>query len=182
MSEYGGAELLTEAGRILNEQGFSVASEVLEVIDRHWLLAENDLFILAIVPGSNLDDLCGVESYATAELLARIESKNAGSKRWDAYLVLMAQQGVDTDSAQQLMDLEYDTRGVRRLIATKTRPTPDNVRRALQAFMPLTRLVVGPDADAFEALEEQLRIHGVEADEARDMVAAFRSRGDLEHD
>lgn len=177
------SSLLSEAARVLQGNDFAVVSELLEgtEAETQWVLAESDLFIIAVVAAQDLSELRKVEAWAAPGLVERITQRQAGSKRWDAYLVLMTQGTVDDDDARKLVDLEYDTKGVRRVVAVDMEPTNADVRRVLQPFLPLGEHSGAELQDAFRDLEDQLVVHGVDSTEAQEMVAMFRSQGDLEH-
>ncbi len=81
--------------------------------------------------------------------------------------------------ASQLVDMEYDTRGVRRLIAVAVEPTDDDIRRVLRPFIPLPPPAPGGLSDAFTDLREQLVLNGVGDEDARRVVSAFQVKGHL---
>jgi hypothetical protein len=179
MSVDGG--LLAIASDVLRQNEFSVMSEHLHGADTGWVLAENDLFIVAVAAGPDLDELRRVESFAAPELIERLsQSEGVGGKRWDAYLVLIASSTIDApDDAKELVAIEYNTRGVRRLVAVGVEPTEEDVRRVLRPFMPLPPPLPGGLSDAFQDLSEQLVLNGVESEDAHRTVAAFQDRGHL---
>ncbi len=179
MSVDGG--LLAIASAVLRHNKFSVMSEHLHGADTGWVLAENDLFIVAVAAGPDLDELRRVESFAAPELIERLsQSEGVGGKRWDAYLVLIASSTIDAPAdAKELVAIEYNTRGVRRLVAVGVEPTEEDVRRVLRPFMPLPVPPPGGLSDAFQDLSEQLVLNGVESEDAQRMVAAFQDRGHL---
>jgi hypothetical protein len=145
------------------------------------VLAESDLFIVAVAAGPNLEELRRLESFAAPELLRRLsEAENVGGKRWDAYLVLIARHAANApDEAKELVAIGYNTRGVRRIVAVGVEPTDEELRRVLRPFLPLPTPTPGGLADAFDDLAEQLALNGVEPEEARRIVTAFQDRGHL---
>lgn len=173
--------LLTQAGTVLRANGFSVTAEHLVEADSGWVLAENELFIVAVVAGSDLLELRRLESFAVPELIDRLKrAEGVGGKRWDAYLVLLGRRAGDaSDEARHLVAIEYNTRGVRRLVAVGVEPTEESVRGVLRPFMPLPPPTPGGLADALQDLAEQLTLNGVEPDDAHRMVAAFQDTGHL---
>ncbi len=174
-------DLLEVASRVLAGNGFTVATEVLDVSSTPWLLAENDLFIVSVAAGLAMEDLRRIEPVAAQALLDRVASSAAGTKRWDAYLVLIAPQRADNAvHARQLIDLQYDTRGLRRLVALDVQPTNEDVKRVLRPFIPLPPTQPDTVDDAFNDLREQLVVNGVTRSEAERMVNAFLDRGNLE--
>lgn len=174
-------ELLAAAASVLRRNSFDVQQETLQGSDAGWLIAESELFVVAVAAARDVEQLRDVESYAAPELIERLRAAPAlGGKRWDAYLVLMASVSADDPAdATQPVNMEYDTRGVRRLVAVAVEPTEDDLRRVLRPFMALPPPLPGGLSDAFEDLEEQLVLNGVGEDEAHHVVAAFQDKGHL---
>lgn len=174
--------LLVEAARVLSENGFAVINEPLDGADTAWVLAENDLFIVAVAAAQDVDDLRRVESFAAPELIDRLSaSRDVGGKRWDAYLVLVSPRDIDEPSdTRGLVDMEYNTHGVRRLVSVAVEPTKEDLRRVLRPFIPLPPPTPGGLDDAFDDLREQLVVNGVEEPEAERIVRVFQDRGHLD--
>jgi len=158
-----------------------VRQEALQGAGAGWLLAESELFIVAVAAAESLEELREVESYAAPELVERLRSaEGLGGKRWDAYLVLMASLNADApEDARQLVDIEYNTRGLRRLVAVAVEPTEDDLRRVLRPFISLPTPVSGGLSDALADLEQQLVVNGVDEVEAHRVVVAFQEKGHL---
>lgn len=173
-------DLLDAASEVLQGNGFEVKSEGLRGTSFDWVLAESDLFVVAVTAAQDLAGLREVESFAVPELLERVAKSEAGAKRWDAYLVLVTStEATEPDDARALVDIEHDTRGVRRLVEVALEPTPDELRRVLRPFMPLPPAAEEGLASAFDDLEEQLVVNGVAADAAHRVVAVWQDRGHL---
>lgn len=179
----GTADLLATATTILRQHEFAVSTESLQGVEQGWALAESELFVIAVATAPDLKGLRDVESVAAPELIGRLGANEAlGGKRWDAYLVLICSEGADRPAeARTLADIEYDTHGVRRLVAVGVEPTSEDIRRVLRPFLPLPPPSPEGLAGAFEGLQEQLVLNGVADAEARRIVAAFQDRGDLSH-
>lgn len=175
-------DLLAVARNVLRQNNFDVRAEALSGAATGWLLAESELFIVAVAAARNLEELRTVEAFAAPELLGRLSSaQDIGGKRWDAYLVLISSLGSEgAGDARQLVDMEYDTRGVRRLVAVAVQPTDEDLRRVLRPFIALPAPPAAGIADAFADLQEQLIVNGVQEDEARRVVTTFSERGHLD--
>lgn len=103
-----------------------------------------------------------------------------GAKRWDAYLVVLSEELVDDpDEARQLVELQYDMRGVRRLVATGVTDRA-LVVEALRPFLPLPRPIPGGLSDALTDMVDQLTLNGIEQARAERYVAAFGETGNLD--
>lgn len=177
----GAPDLLAAAAKVLRQNGFAVGIEALEGAPSGWLLAESDLFIVAVAAAPDLNDLRRMESFAAPELIERLAAEpGVGGKRWDAYLVLMASEDADSaDDARKLIDIEYDTRGLRRLVAVAVEPTVDDLRRVLRPFIPLPPPSPTGLTDALDELQAQLVLNGVADKDAARVLAAFQDRGHL---
>ena len=174
--------LLSAAGSVLRENGFDVGTESLEGTPSVWLLAESELFVVGVAAATDLEELRQVEAFAAPQLIRRLAPDHGvRGKRWDAYLVLMASRRADEpDDARKLIDIEYDTRGLRRLVAVAVEPTSEDIRRVLRPFIPLPEPAPEGLSDAYADLQEQLVVNGVDDDEATRLVAYFRDRRHLD--
>jgi hypothetical protein len=172
----GSSALLSAAGSVLRENGFDVGTELLEGTDSGWLLAESELFVVGVAAATDLERLREVEAFAAPQLIQRLSPEHGvQGKRWDAYLVLMATRSADEpNDARKLIEIEYDTRGLRRLVAVAVEPTSGDIRRVLRPFIPLPEPAPDGLTDAYADLRDQLVVNGVEDDEATRLVAFFK--------
>jgi|tagenome__1003787_1003787.scaffolds.fasta_scaffold20718352_2 hypothetical protein len=167
--------LLGLARRALAARGFRVSEGQLPGLgDTPWLLAESDLFVLAVVAGQGLQDLQILESYAAPVLSERLAEADLGAKRWDAYLILLASGGSDERGAREVLDLQYNTRALRRIVALGVAADEGAVLSALSTFMPLPDPPSGGLTAAFDDLIEQLVVNGIDRDRAQAAVTAYR--------
>jgi hypothetical protein len=177
--------LLEAAAQVLRPAGFSVAIEPLEGSEHQWLVAENELFVLAAVAGGTLDELGDIEPLAAEAVLERLAGLDAGAKRWDAYLMLLTAQRWESIDRRERVELVYNTRGVRRLVGADLAPDDDGelrpaLSRALRAFLPLGEPLGTALEDLDEALVRALVLNGVDRDAAPRYVAAYRAKGSLD--
>lgn len=178
-------QLLRVAGLVLERAGFIARIGPFGPESHLWLLAENDLFAIAVLAGESLADLRKIESHASRELLERLGGRDGGAKRWDVYLVFLTPQRWTAVDDLERMEFEYDTRGIRRLIGAQLVPDEggnieDPVEGALRPFLPLVEPMGDGLEDLDKALEAALVLNGVDKDQAPRYVNAFRARGDLE--
>lgn len=172
--------LLRDAETVLIGAGFLTRREYISEATTPWLLAENKFFIIAIVVAPTLTDAERIESFAAAELLKRVSERDVGGKRWDAYLVILCEELVsDPEATRRLVKLQYEMRGVRRLVATGVTDSGP-VRESLRPFLPLPPPMPGGVADAFSALIDQLTLNGIDQTKAELYVTAYAERGDLD--
>lgn len=177
--------LLEVAERVFERAGFAVRIELLDEGDRSWLLAENELFAVGAIAGETLEELQRVEAIATETLLSRLGGLGSGAKRWDAYLLLLTPQPWSAVDTRDRVEVEHNTRGIRRLIgaeliADDDRDVDDAVTRVLRPFLPLRDPLGAGLEDLDEALIGALNVNGVHPEAAPRYVAAYRARGSLD--
>lgn len=172
--------LLRDADATLSDAGFLTRLEPIPDAEAPWLLAENAFFVLAVVAVLTLAEAKRVEAFASAELLRRTVSADVGGKLWDAYLVVLCEELVaDPDQTRELVAMQYDMRGVRRLIATGVTDRGPVVE-ALRPFLPLPPPMAGGLSDVFAALVEQLVLNGIDRDKASHYATVFASTGSVD--
>lgn len=166
------------ARRVLAGRGFRVSEAQLPGLgDTPWLLAENELFVLGVVAGEGLEDLQILETYAAPVLSELMAEADLGAKRWDAYLILLASGGSDERGNRAVVDLQYNTRALRRIVALGVPANEEAVAAALSTFLPLPEPPSGGLTAAFDDLIEQLVINGIDRKRAEASVVAFRESG-----
>lgn len=167
--------LLGLAQRVLKRRGFLVREGALSGLSNApWLFAESDDFVLAIVAGRRLPDLELLESHAAPEFSEMLTHADLGPKRWDAYLVLVASGDSDERGNREVVDLQYNTRSLRRIVALGVSADEDAVLNVLATFMPLPDPPSGGLTSAFTELIEQLVINGVDRESAESAVEGYR--------
>jgi hypothetical protein len=172
--------LLNDAESVLIDAGFSTRRGVFASADAPCLFAEDEFFVVAVVASRTLEEARRIESFAAAELLEQVGPARVGAKRWDAYLVLLAEEVIDdVEQGRDLVELQYNTRGVRRLVATGVGDR-DSLTIALRPFLPLPQPVPGGLSDALSDLTDQLVINGVDRENAARYVGAFEQSGSLD--
>ena len=109
-----------------------------------------------------------------SELLAEAD---LGAKRWDAYLILLASGGSDERGRRAVLDLQYNTRALRRIVALGVAADEDAVVSAPSTFMPLPDPPSGGLTAAFDDLIEQLVVNGIDRYRAHAAITAYRKSG-----
>jgi hypothetical protein len=172
--------LLQDADALLKEAGFATSRSELTGAELPSLLAEDRFFVLAVVAAPTLGDARRGEPFAVSGLLDRLTAAEAGAKRWDAYVVLLAAEPIETaEQTREVVDLQYNTRGVRRIVATGVGDR-ESIRAALRPFLPLPPTSPGGLGNALDELVDQLILNGVPEDAAPRYVAAFAQHGTLD--
>ena len=177
---FGESPVLNDAEEILTEAGFATRRVYIGEARRQMLLAEDAFFAVGVVTARTLVDAQELESFAAAELVRRVSELNLGAKRWDAYVVVLAEQFADSpEETRLLVELQYDTRSVRRLIATGVSGRA-LVGQALRPLLPLPQPLPGGLADALTELIDQLRLNGIDPAQAERYVNVFSEVGNLD--
>lgn len=172
-------QILASARRVLAARGFRLQeSRLPEPADAPWLLAENEYFLIAVVAGRTVDDIRVFEGYVAAALNELLANSAVGSKRWDSYVVLLASADADQRGRPSVLELEYNTRSLRRLVSLGV--TEASVEEALSPFFSLPDPPAGGLPPAYDELVEQLVVHGVDAERAQSAVASYRHSGGLD--
>ena len=166
--------LLDEARQLLERVGFTVNKAELSPARLPWLLAENDLFAVGIAAARTLEDLLKLEAYATFALSDRI--KEAGAKRWDAYLVLLASEDREARGRREVRNLQYDTHMFRRVVNLGVSADEESVRRALRPFLPLPSPSEQMLPPALSDLVDELVLQGIDRNQALEAVHDYQER------
>lgn len=174
------ADVFAIALRILPEADF--VTEVHVYGDESILLAENAYSIIGLAATATINDLYVAESRVEALLQTRIENVELGAKLWDAYIVLLTREvaGETAIGLGHLFNINYDTRGYRRLARIGVEPSIRGVRNALTPFVkPLELEDISLLEDPLIAMSEALIGHGVDESLARRAIDMFQQGGDL---
>jgi hypothetical protein len=146
------------------------------------LLAENRYFVLAVVAAATIEQIVIAEGWGEEFLVGRLRSANMGPKLWDAYLVLLTQELLPDrgDATRELFQINYDTRGVRRMAHSGVFPRLADVRNALTPFVAPIELDDPTIAtNAFDSFIEALVARGIDREVAVRAVTASRQGADI---
>lgn len=173
--------VLSIARRLLERTGFLVEERAIDGRDdATWLLAESEYFVLGVAAGQTFDDLLVLEGFL-ADALGKIISGDAlGAKRWDSYVVLLATSDADQRGTPSVVQLQYNTRSLRRLVALGVGGHEDAVAAALATFLPLPSPPAGGLPSAFDDLVSQLALNGVPEEQAAAAVTSYRATGNVD--
>lgn len=175
------SDLLELASKMLTDEDFVVAHVGDDASE--FLLAENRFFIIALATPATLRDLLAAEPAVESYLRGRLELADVGPKVWDAYLVLLTQERALDEGAglHPLFNINYDTRGLRRMAQAGVSATAAGVRDALAPFMrPLMIASAGLSEDPLQAFESALVEEGVPPQTALRSVEIFKQGGRLD--
>jgi len=171
-------QLLAAARRAFAARQFRLSESTLPAAgDSPWLLAENDHFVVAVVAARSLEDLRVLEGQVAVALGDLLAATDLGPKRWDAYVVLLARSDAEQRGRPDVLDLEYNTRSLRRIVSLGVSET--SVDEALAPFFALPQPPPGGLPSAYEELVEQLIVHGIERERAEAAVAMYRRSGSV---
>lgn len=173
-------ELLALARAVLVEEGYAVDDATTAEV--HLLLAESRYFVLGVVTAATIEQIVVAEGLAEEFLVGRLRNADVGPKLWDAYLILLTQERLPEGSGatRDLFQINYDTRGVRRLAHSGVFPRIADVRIALTPFVAPIELddpaIAGSPFDSFI---QSLIARGIDRDVAVRAVTASRQGADI---
>ena len=173
-------DLFALARKVLSDAGF--AQKEVTLNDVAVLLAENAYCIVALATTPTVDDLIAAEPQVEALLHRSVERVGIGPKLWDAYVVLLTQErpSEQRGGLRPLFNINYDTRGFRRMARVGVEATIRGVRNALAPFVAPVRLEDPELATApLVALAAALITHGVNESVAGRAVEIYRQGGRL---
>lgn len=172
-------DLIALARTVLTDAGY--VHELAESGDV--LLAENAYAFVALTASPTISDLAIAETAVAALLQDRLAGADIGPKRWDAYLVLLSQETPHEqgEGVHWLFDINYDTRGFRRIARAGVEATIHSVRNALTPFVEPVRLEdAGLLGDSLDSLAAALTAHEIGREIATRAVDVFRQGGRLD--
>ena len=128
-------------------------------------------------------DLIAAEPFVEDLLHSCLAEADVGPKVWDAYVVLLTQErpADQGDGSLPLFDINYDTRGFRRIARAGVEATNRGVRNALISFVRPIRLGdAGITSDPLQALSLALVTHGLAESIATRAVDIYQQGGQLD--
>lgn len=138
------------------------------------LVAESPLFLVGIVEFAGSSDLPSIEASASTQMADYVA--DAGAKRWDTYLVLLsAAPATERAWSEDVTDILYNTRYLRRIVRWSVAPTESSLATALRPFLPLPLPSTAGPIDPIELLVEELPGHGVDAERVATGIAQWRA-------
>jgi acetyl esterase/lipase len=171
--------LLEQAADVLREHSLAVAPRVLEGLPEPVLVVESPFVVAVLLAAARWRDVAG-EVYDTQVALANWASGiDTTSRRWDLYVVALIESWPDTpEEGAQIEQAEADTTLARKVVRSGiVTAERDRVRDALRPLLPLQPVGRAVLPDVAEALEERLRVHGVNAETAERAISGFLHGG-----
>lgn len=128
-------ELLELAQVVLESAGYATERSYVE--GRDLLLGENADNVLALASLVTVPQLLQWEPLVSRALSERLAEADAGSKRWDAYIVLICAQQSSEELTDDLTEVTHNLRNLRRIVKVGVEPTNAGIARALRPLLPL---------------------------------------------
>jgi len=174
------AALLAPAALVLRRHDFRTRP-VASSGSQPMLLAEDPLFLIGIVEFVGASDLPSVEAGASTQLADYVA--DAGAKQWDTYLVLLsAAAGTERGWSEDVTDILYNTRYLRRMVRWGVVPTESSLSSALRPFLSLPLPSTPGPIDPIQRLVNELPSHGVDTEKTATALAQWRASGDGDGD
>lgn len=167
--------LLELAELVLRDAGYHVTSDRAE--GAPVLLAENRDNVAVVTAQVAIDGLIESDPGLSRLLNARLDQVAPGSKRWDAFAVLLCAQGAGQEQTEALSEISYNLRQVRRLVRVEVEPTKAAVSRALRPLLPLPESPhSGALKDPMKELQALLLADGIDPDVLTSVITDFAIR------
>jgi hypothetical protein len=171
--------LLELAAEILRENHFAVEVHTLVGLDRPVLIVESPYVLAVLLGAERWRKVATTVDHAQIALANWAVARDHSSRRWDLYVVVLlehrpetAEEGTDIEHAEN--DTELARKVVRSGIVSDDR---NGVRDALRPLLPLEPVGRAVLPDLATALQERLRVHGVDAELAKRAVDGFQQGG-----
>lgn len=165
------------AADLLRDAGYLASPRQLEGTDLPLLVAESPYALGVLVAGDRWTEVEETVDAAQIALANWSSRDDTSSRRWDLYVIVLLRYRPETpDEGAAIEQAEANTELARKIVRSHVVDDED-LRRALRPLLPLLPVgrVAMPDVPA--ALEERLRVHGIEPDLAASAVAAFLQSG-----
>lgn len=168
---------LQAAADLLREAGYVAAPRPLEGVEIPLVVAESPYALGVLVAGERWTDVEETVDAAQVALANWSSRDDASSRRWDLYVVILLRHWPETpQEGAAIEQAEANTELARKIVRSHV-VDDDDLRRALRPLLPLVPVgrVAMPDVSV--ALEERLRVHGIEPQLAASVVAGFLQSG-----
>lgn len=169
--------LLESAAEILRDNRFDVSPRVLDGFEEPLLVAESPYMLAVLIAGERWNDVAGAVGPAEVGLANWASVVDHSSRRWDLYVVVLIEQRPDSASEGAAIErAEANTDMTRKIVRSGIHTdTRERIQAALRPLLPLAPVGRAALPDFAAALEERLRVHGIEAEIAQQAVADFVS-------
>lgn len=168
---------LQAATDLLREAGYVTSPRLLDGVEVPLVVAESPYALGVLIAGERWADVH--ENVDAAEVaLANWSSRDdASSRRWDVYVVIILRRWPETaEEGAAIEQAEANTELARKIVRSHV-VDDDDLRRALRPLLPLVPVGRAAMPDVSVALEERLRVHGIEPQLAASAVAGFLQSG-----
>jgi hypothetical protein len=165
------------AAELLRDAGYLVSPRPLDGVDTPLLVVESPYALGVLVAGDRWTDVEDTVDAAQVALANWSSRDDTSSRRWDLYVVVLLRYWPETPQEGSAIERAEANTEIARKIVRSHVVDNDDLRRALRPFLPLMPVgrVAMPDVPT--ALEERLRVHGIEPDLAASAVAGFLQTG-----
>lgn len=173
--------LLEQAAEILREHGLAAAPRILVGLTEPVLVIESRYVLAVLLAAKRWSELGDDVDHAQVALANWAGDGDTSSRRWDLYVVVLLESRPETpEEGVQIEQLEADTSLARKLVRSGVPSTdPVRIRDALRPLLPLEPVGRTARPNLAVALEERLRMHGVEPEVAEQAVSGFLHGGKI---
>jgi hypothetical protein len=169
--------VLQGAAAILEEAGHAVSVRALDGLDDPALVVESPYVLAILLAAERWNDAETTVAAAQVALANWATALDDSPRRWDLYVVTLLRGWPETpEEGASIEQAESSTELARKVVRSNVN-SEDDVRRALRPLLPLRPVGRAALPDVSVALEERLRIHGIEGDLAAAAVSGFLQSG-----
>jgi hypothetical protein len=168
---------LVAAADLLRDAGYVVAARLMEGIETPLVVAESPYVLCVLVAGESWSEVEDVVDAAQVALANWSSRDDASPRRWDLYVLVILRQWPQTpEQGAAIEHAEANTELARKIVRSHVVDDAD-LGRALRPLLPIIPIGRVGVPDAAQALEERLRVHGIEPELASSAVAGFLQTG-----
>jgi hypothetical protein len=169
--------MLLSAADLLRDAGYAASPRLLEGVDTPLLVAESPYALCVLVAGDSWEDVEDTIDAAQVALANWSSREDASSRRWDLYVLVLLRHWPQTPQEGAAIEAaEANTELARKIVRSHV-VDDDDLRRALRPLLPIIPVGRVAIPDVAVALEERLRVHGVDPDLVSSAVAGFLQSG-----
>ena len=169
--------LLESAADVLRDAGYVTSVRLLDGATEPLLVVESPYLLGVLVGGERWGDVSDVVDAAQVALANWASPLDGSPRRWDLYIVVLLRHWPETpEEGAAIEQAETNTELARKVVRSHV-VSDAHLRRALRPLLPLTPVGHAALPDVAAALEDRLRVHGIEAEVAAGVVAGFLQSG-----
>lgn len=169
---------LVEAARdVLQASGYATSPRVIDGLHSPVLVVESPFALATVVAGDHWRNVSASVDEAQVALSNWAGDLDRTSRCWDLYVVVLLEHWPQTPEEGAAIERTEANTNLARKVVRSGVTSDEDVRRALRSLLPLAPMGHAAVPDLAEALEERLKVHGIDAEFAHRVIAGFLQTG-----